>query len=484
MVGAMAEVARLSRNERLALFALVLLALTLRILAIHPNNLWADEFFSLIASNGHYDGIPMHRVMSEALDVIALRDARPIGVVASSPTTDTHPPGFSLTLRLWREAFGEHEFTARAWSLVLSLVGMLALFDAARRTLDARTALWACGLYALASPLIHYGVEIRSNQMLVTMTLLMTACAVRASQTRSTGWLIATGVAAFASLMTHYFALASVLGVGLFVLSAQRRRRPVLIALAVAACGFALIQGPTLLQQRSALTVNMIWLADTSDSPLISTLGRALVAPVRLLMFEWITGNVLYLLAAGFWFVAFRIRREAAPWLLLLALPILQAGASDLMEGRRSLDLVRYTLPAAPAACVVVALALRGSWHRWVGRLLLAAVVVSAWVVIPMRRPDATVLARAIDEARTLVGNGSLVVVAVPEAMGWRGSVMYASWCAYGRAEGPALLTHEEPLAEFAQRPMIWAGRPDAPLPDGSRVVWSDPGLGRVAIIP
>lgn len=480
----MATVEPLSRHERRTLVVLVLLTLVLRLLAIHPHNLWADEFFSLIASNGHYDGIPTHQVMPEAIDVIALRDAKPIGAVASSPTTDTHPPGYSLTLRLWREVFGEHEYAARAWSLVLSLAGMLALFDAARRTLDTRTALWACGLYALASPLVHYGVEIRSYQVLVTMTLLMTACAVRASQNRSSVWLIATGVAAFGSLMTHYFALASVVGVGLFILSMKHQRRPVLIALAMAACAFTVIQGPTLVQQRSALTVNMTWLADTSGNPLLSTLGRALVAPVRLLTFEWIESALLYVLAGVFWTVAFRLRRDAKPWLFLLALPILQAAASDLMESRRSLELVRYTLPAAPAACVVVALAMKGSLNRWLGGILLLAVVASAWVTVPARRPDASALARAIDHARMLAGDQALVVVAVPEAMGWRGSVMYASWCAYGRAEGLALLTDEERLSEFNRRPMVWASRPDAPLPEGARVVWSDPGLGRVAIIP
>jgi hypothetical protein len=480
----MTEVARLSRNERVTLLALVMLAVAIRLFAIHPNNLWADEYFSLIASNGHYDSLPMHVIMPEALDVIGLPDAKPLGAVIASPTTDTHPPGFSLALRLWREALGEHEVAARALSLLLSAIGMLALFDAARRTLDARTALWACGLYALASPLIHYGVEIRSYQMLVTMTLLMTAGAIRASQTTSSGWLIATALATFGALMTHYFALASVVGVGLVIVCENRTRRSVLIAMAFATGLFAAIQGSTLLQQRGALTANMIWLADTSGSPVLSTLGRMIVAPVRMLTFEWITGSVLYALAAVFWFVVLRFRREATPWLILLGLPILQAAASDLLESRRSLDLVRYTLPAAPAACVVLALALRGWWQRLAAGVLVSAMIVSAVVTIPMRRPDASLLARAVDEARTLSQTQPLVVFALPEAISWRGSVMYASWCAYGDATGPALLTVEERLDEFPHRPLVWVGRPGAPLPDGSRVVWSDPGQGRVAIIP
>ncbi|HQY87544.1 MAG TPA: glycosyltransferase family 39 protein [Tepidisphaeraceae bacterium] len=365
----MSIVTRARRNYWIFLCAVILVTALFRAPWLTKHMLWTDEFFSLMFTNGQLtDVVPPNEIVTAPPDVVGLRDAVPIADLPRIMRADTHPPLFPIALRLWREVVGESELSARLFMLGWSLVGVGFLFDAIHRQVGLRTAVATGLLFAASAPMVSYGVEIRNYGI---MTALIICAANALIRIELSGYniqrVVAFSAASLAALLTHYFALAPIVGLGLYATVRLKGRSRVAIAgsLAVAALLFCIIQLQSFFAQRSHFDSNLEYLADRTANPIFNTFLRALCLPGRALTFDVL--NNQRALALGIVLVIIIWLRRTKPmliWATLALATIGQCVTIDLIQQRVATNFIRYTLPATAAILALLALA-AGSFKKW-----------------------------------------------------------------------------------------------------------------------
>jgi hypothetical protein len=105
-------------------------------------------------------------------------------------------------------AFGEHEWLGRVWSLLASLVAIVALYDLIRREYDVKTGLMAASLFATTPLLIYYSRTVLPDPWMMACMLLCARFYRRyLDEGKPTRWLVATAVAGLFGAIFKYYGL-------------------------------------------------------------------------------------------------------------------------------------------------------------------------------------------------------------------------------------------------------------------------------------
>jgi hypothetical protein len=487
-----------TRHFLLAL--ILLLALAVRLYQLTKASLWLDEILTVQLSTGggyaHLD-FPQDRLIPPPADLIGLDRAPRFWRIWTSLDRDVHPPLYYLVLRGWRELFGDGDVAIRMLPVMLSLLAIVMLYFAAEPQFGAPPALWACALMTLAGPQIEYAQENRSYMLLLVALLSAAAALVRIEKLGPTmPRQAAVFLATLAALLTHYAAIPVI---GLFLVYAVARRRW-RAAAAVAAAGavFLLAWGPFWLEQLRGFA-QRIEFTQADDQSILRTLRGAAELPLRYFTEAavrprgvGVLAAVLYVLPA----LLIVVRRRWALlvwWLWLIGYALFIAG-SDLLRGGRTLELTRYTLPASPAAYVLVAALLADARSRWVRHGVPALLVVACLAALPAAYARSKADWRGLGRFfASRVAGDDVIVVSSSDRNDWRARCMYL--CLRHYAPRPPLpvvfVSKPDPsvLAQIARR-NVWllSGAyvvQDEPLLPGWRQVEmrGDPMAGTVALM-
>jgi uncharacterized membrane protein len=378
------------------LAGILVLATGLRVHHLTAEGLWMDELYMLQHSAGHCyadHSLPRDRVFPDLPRMTGLGGAGPVTRIWTSLTNDAHPPLYYVLLRLWRDAFGSSDAALRSLSVVVSLAGVVLLFEVGRLLVGPASALWACLLMALAQPQIWYAQEARSYALLIAM-LLGAATALVRIERMGFGRLraVALGGCLLGAMLTHYFAVAVCAALGVYAVLRLRGpvRTRVVGVMAASAVVYAMVWGPFLLSQLGGDGLRNTWIRDGAPGFLSRWAGRMLLAPFRLFTHPRGSDRI----AAGVFGVLLALSLAAVrrrQWLLLPGLCALFAIALpavlDLFRGTLEMEFVRYFLAGGPFEYLLVAGLLADPQRRrrpgLVAHVLPAAMVVCCMLSLP-----------------------------------------------------------------------------------------------------
>jgi len=379
------------RWRAVLLILILLIAGFLRFYNIGRDPLWLDEIGSLEVSTGRGQMQMMLPVGKPIIlpNLTSLEDAPPLTAVWTSMNLDEHPPLYFISLRIWRDVFGESDTVARAFSAVASLAAVLLLYDAVRNALPQwpGLALWAAGLMAVAPAQIRFAQEARGYSLLV-LFVAGTVAAMARIRRRGISPLRGAALAGcgLGMLMTHYFGVAAVGAMGLFALLYLRgASRRWAIALVISVCIlFALIWSPFFLRQQANISAGGTWQFEPAQGHLLNTLERAATFPLRLFFDVPAWAGCIAVLAYLLPLPLLRRRPDVGLFYLSMVTPIFLVTAWDLARGSILCEFVRYALAASPGACALAACAL-ADWGPRV-RHLLPAIGVIACILAPQSK--------------------------------------------------------------------------------------------------
>lgn len=348
----------------IALAGILILAAALRIYHLGYTSAWIDEIASLQLSSGQSIGkfdCPTDQIVQPAPQPTQMRASRPVADIWRALKDDTHPPLYSLILRVWRMLFGDADAATRSLSLFCSLLAIYFLFDSVRLLTDVSAAFWAATMMAIASSQIEYAQETRGYMMLVLFSVAAVNAAVRIEK-------LGPDVARFASLTlallgamtTHYYGAAVFAAIFIHALLSFKLRpsRTILLASTTALALFLLTTGPLLWSQRLNFHHNMTWIDDDSPGLVLRTLQRFCALPLRFCLGS--ISKISPLNASSILILILPLllmRRQPGLriWWLLAICAMLLPLSADLANRSRSLELLRYSLPASPAIFALAA---------------------------------------------------------------------------------------------------------------------------------
>jgi uncharacterized membrane protein len=218
----------------IGLTAVILLAAMVRLAGFTKEPFWLDEVCSLDFSAG---------------------DA---GQIVQVNARDIHPPLYYLGLGAWRRFAGSSEGSLRGYSVLWSLVGLVAAFLLGRDLARSwRVGLIAAGLLAVNPVDVYYAQEARMYAQVAALATLGSWFLWRWMRTTEegrgvavrAGWAAGFFAAATAAMYSHYLAVVVVVAQGAFALVRflSRRRWWSVGGLALGAAASALAYMPWLL---------------------------------------------------------------------------------------------------------------------------------------------------------------------------------------------------------------------------------------------
>ena len=468
--------------------ALILVAAAaLRLHDVGRESFWCDEFLTaeMTAGRGYYhEEIPSNTLVREAPDLTSVNAAAPWWSVWPNQTDEGYPPLYVLAARFWRQIAGDRDVALRMLSVITSLVMIALLFDAVRIMHGNVAATGAAAIAAVAWPQIMFAQEARGYTMLLAAGAGALAALARLEH-RGPGKLRAVGLAisAAALLLTHYYAHLAAIALGIYALVRLRgvARRYALASLITAAVIAAALWTPFVLRQLDAAHVaaSQFYFGDDNPGRIARLAQRLALLPINYFYEPLKRDRALALVGALAYplliVLAWR-RRDLRLWIVWFFACIAPVALVDLLARTRQLDLLRYTLLAAPAAYAIVAAApaLR---NRKVGWLVPAAVVLAC--VLSMRfgqetKPDWRALSRAWAE---FAQPGEVTLFMGSDYPGpYSPSLTYLSTTFYRRPTGPIVILDKPAAPELlrelstANGVMVIASDfsppPDALLPD------------------
>src|SRR5665647_3485890 len=132
-----------------ALLAIVLIGLFLRVYQLGTQSIWLDEAWSVWMSKM---SVPQ--------------------LVATAARADTHPPLYSLILHYWISLFGTSELAVRLLPAVFGVLAIPVTFMVGRQLFDKEVGLVGALILALSLFNIQYSQESRTYSLMVLLTLL------------------------------------------------------------------------------------------------------------------------------------------------------------------------------------------------------------------------------------------------------------------------------------------------------------------------
>lgn len=185
----------------IALGAVLVAALALRMREALRTPLWFDELFTLAVAR-----LPA----PDLFEVLA---------------RDIHPPLFTLLVRGWIHLGGEHALWLKALPMGIGIAAVAATYGFARRLFGPVPGLVAAALLAVHHEHVYFSQELRGYSLLALAVLLAAWAAWNwlesARRPAAVSWVLAATAAAY----THYLAVV-VLGVMVAVVAFELRREP------------------------------------------------------------------------------------------------------------------------------------------------------------------------------------------------------------------------------------------------------------------
>ena len=376
------------RSGWVLLLLLLVMATAVRLPGLFGRSIWYDEAISLlIASDQAIPDWPREPVPAGEVKSFLQGTSSFSKVLEDVRRTDVHPALYYYGLSLWKSTFGHSIETARLFSLVASLLALLA-FHAWVRASGIRHP-WGLSLaFALSTGAVHGGHEARAYALASWLLLMGTYLALRASQrARASGdhvFLLATGAAFLTALTFHInyltlFSTAAVLG-WLTIQLWPRARGALFSALAMALL-VGLSALPTLLPQLDARPEQLSGFSSFGHSlrnlllmslEMVGIPAPAESGPRQFLAIAIFLGAIALTL--------FEVRRDSdrqeGAWSLVLALALAPLAGLLLLDLAfdKQLHVSRYLTFAGPGLVILVAYgmlewSLRPS-RRWLGRTL------------------------------------------------------------------------------------------------------------------
>jgi hypothetical protein len=378
----------------IALLAVLLLALGVRVWHLGQNGYTVDEMWAVEIATGR-GSLHLHMPLNQltaAPDLYRLADAPPWWRVWTHMEV-THPPLHSILLRLWLDLFGDSDVSGRSLSVLLSLVSLLVFYDVVRLLNGSAVAIWAVLLIALANPQVDYARMTRNYAMLVAAALFMADAVVRIEKRKLTlrRW-IGLCLSVLATLLTHYFCLGTILG--MMAYSAVRFRgavrRRMLLSFVVAGLLFAILWGPFMWRQSNLFSVtdqSTAFLSMDQPHHLLKTVQRVLLEPASLLFVPQASSRTIAMGAAVLYVLPFALARRRPDlllWGFWLTGTVAVVAVLDLTRGTAHLFYSRYTLLAGPAIYALLpALFVPLKSARWLGHLIPVTAAIGCFCALP-----------------------------------------------------------------------------------------------------
>jgi hypothetical protein len=334
-------------------------------------------------------------------------------------------------------------------------------------------------MMAAAAPQIVFAQEARGYAMLTLFVLCAIAAIARIQALGpNRSRIAALGLSSLAALFTHYIAIPAMLALSVYAMLQLTgvSRRAILMSLSFACAIFLVSWGPTLWHQRLNFATNLSWTADDQPGLLGRTLLRLILLPIQfftapehLQAADFIPklGCALYLAPL----ILLR-QRNSLIWTLLAGAIIGTTAISDLLQHRKALETIRFTIAAAPAAYALVALLgmslipspstpdhpARGM--RWVGHLLAAIIVLGSLTLLPDAydqywKPDYRGFARQLD--RESSPDDLLIIPYSARLQDWSASLLLSAVQHYSAHPHRPTLALSSPISDAARHDAIRA---------------------------
>jgi mannosyltransferase len=351
------------RRTAIALTALVVVGLLLRLWHLGSQGLWYDEWLTADATQGSFRAMVRHVAHVEGIG-----------------------PTYFVGIWAWARVFGDSEVALRLPSVLFGVATIPAAYAAARALGQRRTVGLVAALIVAVHPmLIWYSQEARPYSLLALCGALSICAYVRARDDGTVrDYLVWGGLAALA-VSIHYFAifLFAIEGAALLA-HARTRWRPVLVGSTPLVVGLVVLAPLAASQHANA---GSSWIADFAYSARLSDIATsALVGPDT--PQAWLWRPVVLIVALAIGLLAFtgtpRARRGAAiaagfgGGALLLAIVTTLVGPDVLVS--------RYVIASLVPLILAVAIGLTPEAGPGIGRALpwLGGLAVAAYCVMAL----------------------------------------------------------------------------------------------------
>jgi uncharacterized membrane protein len=461
------------------LVAITAVAVALRLWGLGAPSLGPDEFNSVFASTGRSFSdafVPLGIVLERApAPPTSLEQAAAWphiwGAANGNPHGNPHPPLHALCLRAWREAFGDTEFSLRLPSVLASAAAVLLIYDTVRTLHTSAAGLWAAALMALAPLQVRWAQQVRGYALGLALALAAAAVFARIVRNGPTPLrLFALGLAALASALTHYFAIAALFALGAYAVLALRgrARRAVLGVLAGAGALFLAAWGPFFFYLHLLPARGFPAFVEGRPGHAMRTVARSLSVP-------WfnLSGGEVDALApmpwSGLLFVAAllacRRHRHMRLWVLWAGVTVGLVAVHDLANTTRQLSLARFSFFASPATYAMLAV-VASAMSPWLRHGIPAVALTAAALHLPHAFSPHSPPWRELGETvRLFLRDGEMLVISSdgpkvlpPDVLANR---VFRSVSHYTDLRGSGLLLIDVPASPTAGQlrclPSFWA---------------------------
>jgi mannosyltransferase len=310
----------------LALLAIFVVGLVLRVYGLGSESLWWDEVYAI--STMSHPG---------ALEIVRLS------------STDNNPPLLYLFLHYWMLLAGDSAFAVKFPSAVAGALAIPVMYAIGRLLFDRSAALLAALILALSAYQIRYSQEARAYELMVLLTLLSFYFIVKLVRDGRTPFPTIGYIACTALLMyTHFYAIFFVAAQGLYLLFSRENLRAWLLpggVLALLYVPWALLLAVNVLSPAGAWQGGTTWIPE----PTFADIAR---------IFQAYSGSlplaIVLTLLAGYGLARTLGGDRPTAFLLLawLVVPIIVPFIASHLYRPMLAD--RYTIAAAPAFYLLV----------------------------------------------------------------------------------------------------------------------------------
>lgn len=167
----------LLRKDMLALAALVLITVAVRIPGVSSRAIWYDEAITLLETAGNavpqWSGLPVPAATQQQFMVGTPSFAE---IARGLRATDVHPPLYYGLLSSWRRVAGPSIEAARLFSVLCSTASVILLYLLLRFSGFAQPMAPSL-VYSLSSGAVHYGHEARNYALAMLFVAAASLCA-------------------------------------------------------------------------------------------------------------------------------------------------------------------------------------------------------------------------------------------------------------------------------------------------------------------
>lgn len=203
----------------LAVLAIALAAIGLRVWDLNGPSLWYDEIVTMRVA----------------------RAAGPGAIVSELDAIDgTRAPLHPLVLHGWLWAFGDSDLAGRSFSVLCGLATVAVVYLIGRSAFDHQTGLWSAWLTAVCPPLVYYSQEARMYAWLVLLTAVSWLVLLSFRSAAGVGRCAGYGVLLAALAYSHPLGLFMIAAHGVAYLLTRRSLRLTLLRWAVIQAGVVL----------------------------------------------------------------------------------------------------------------------------------------------------------------------------------------------------------------------------------------------------